>query len=97
MNRRYFLPTALGALTTARRAVAASDKINIVLMGVRGRGRSLTKAFCNQPDVNVTHVCDVDQNVVDGAYNIIEDSGRKRPPVVADLRRCLEDKTVDAM
>src|SRR6266566_7214662 len=52
MNRRYFLPAALGALTTARRAVAASDKINIVLMGVRGRGRGLTKAFCDQPDVN---------------------------------------------
>ena len=55
MNRRYFLPTALGALTTARRAVAASDKINIVLMGVRGRGRGLTKAFCDQADVNVTY------------------------------------------
>ena len=97
MNRRYFLPAALGALQTTRRAVAASDKINIVLMGVRGRGRSLTKAFCDQPDVNVTHVCDVDQNVVDAAYKIIEDSGRKRPPLVADLRRCLEDKSVDAI
>ena len=97
MNRRHFLPAALGALTTARRTVAASDKINIVLMGVRGRGRGLTKAFCDQPDVNVTHVCDVDQNVVAAAYKIIEDSGRKRPPLVADLRRCLEDKTVDAI
>ncbi|MEO7650800.1 MAG: Gfo/Idh/MocA family oxidoreductase [Bryobacteraceae bacterium] len=97
MNRRYFLPAALGALQTTRRAVAASDKINIVLMGVRGRGRSLTKAFCDQPDVNVTHVCDIDQNVVDPAYKIIEDSGRKRPPLVADLRRCLDDKSVDAI
>jgi predicted dehydrogenase len=97
MNRRYILPAALAALSTARRAVAASDKINVVLMGVRGRGRSLTKAFCDQPDVNVTHVCDVDQNVVNEAYKIIEDSGRKRPPLVADLRRCLEDKSVDAI
>ena len=97
MNRRYFFPAALGAVQATRRAVAASDKINIVLMGVRGRGRSLTKAFCDQPDVNVVHVCDVDQNVVDGAYKIIEDSGRKRPPLSADLRRCLEDKSVDAV
>jgi predicted dehydrogenase len=94
MNRRYFLPAAM---LTVRRAVAASDKINIVLMGVRGRGRSLTTAFCAQPDVNVAYVCDIDQNVVEPAYKIIENSGRKRPPLVADLRRCLEDKSIDAI
>jgi predicted dehydrogenase len=95
MNRRYFLPAL--AVAASRRSVAASDKINIALMGVRGRGRSLTAAFCAQPDVNVGYVCDVDQNVVQAAYKTIEDSGRKRPPLVADLRRCLEDKSIDAI
>jgi predicted dehydrogenase len=97
MDRRYFFPTAFGALQSARRAVAASDKISIALMGVRGRGRSLTQAFCDQPDVHVAYVCDVDQNVVDGAYKIIAESGRKRPPLVSDLRTCLDDKSVDAI
>jgi predicted dehydrogenase len=97
MYRRHFFPVSFGALQTARRAIAASDKITIALMGVRGRGRSLTKAFCDQPDVNIAYVCDVDQNVVEGAYKIIADSGRKRPPLVADLRRCLDDKSVDAI
>lgn len=96
MNRRYFLPLTLAA-TAARRAVAASDKITIALMGVRGRGRSLTAAFCAQQDVNVAYVCDIDENVVEGAYKIIEGSGRKRPPLVKDIRRCLEDKSVDAI
>jgi len=94
MNRRYFLPAAI---LTVRRAVAASDKITIALMGVRGRGRSLTSAFCAQPDVNVAYVCDIDQNVVEAAYKIIENSGRKRPPLVSDIRRCLEDSSVDAI
>ena len=97
MNRRYFFPVSFGALQTAHHTVAASDKITVALMGVRGRGRSLTKAFCDQPDVDIKYVCDVDQNVVEGAYKIIEDSGRKRPPLVADLRRCLDDKSVDAI
>lgn len=97
MNRRYFFPLSFGALQTVRHAVAASDKITIALMGVRGRGRSLTKAFCDQQDVNVAYVCDVDQNVVEAAFKIIADSGRKRPPLVADLRRCLDDKSVDAI
>ncbi len=94
MNRRYFFPAMMLA---ARRAVAASDKITIALMGVRGRGRSLTTAFCAQPDVNVAYMCDIDQNVVEAAYKIIEQSGRKRPPLVADIRKCLDDRSVDAI
>ncbi len=97
MNRRYFFPAALAAAQPLRRAVAASDKITIALMGVRGRGHSLTSAFCAQPDVNVAYVCDVDQSVVEAAYKTIADSGRKRPPLVADIRRCLDDQTVDAI
>ena len=49
-------------------------------MGVRGRGRNLTKAFCDQPDVNIAYVCDVDQNVVEGAYKIIAESGGNDRP-----------------
>ena len=97
MKRRYFLPSLAVAGGLARRAGAASDKITIALMGVRGRGRALTKAFCDQPDVNVAYVCDVDQNVVGPAFQIIGDSGRKRPPLVSDIRRCLDDKSVDAI
>jgi len=99
MERRTFLPAALAAAaaTAPRRATAASDKITIALMGVRGRGRGLTAAFCAQTDVNVAYVCDVDENVVEAAYKLIEGSGRKRPPLVADLRRCLDDKSVDAI
>lgn len=95
MNRRYFLPAL--AVAAARPATPASDQITIALMGVRGRGRNLTAAFCAQPDVRVAYVCDVDENVVEPAYKILENSGRKRPPLVADLRRCLDDKSVDAI
>lgn len=97
MNRRYFFPAMMAAAQSAQRAVAASDKITIALMGVRGRGRSLTKAFCAMPDVNVAYVCDIDQNVVADAYKLIEDSGRAKPPLVADIRRCLDDKGIDAI
>lgn len=98
MRRRTFLPAALAAVGSARRAQAApSDRITIALMGVRGRGRSLTSAFCAQPDVNVAYVCDIDETVVEPAYKSIEESGRKRPPLIADLRRALDDKAVDAI
>ncbi|MBL8234208.1 MAG: Gfo/Idh/MocA family oxidoreductase [Bryobacterales bacterium] len=94
MTRRNFVPVA--ASLAARRA-AANDRITVALMGVRGRGRSLTEAFVSQPDVDVAYVCDVDSNVVEPAFQIIEKSGRKRPPLVSDIRRCLDDKRVDAI
>jgi hypothetical protein len=62
MNRRYFFASAAGAALIRRRAVAASDKVNVAIMGVRGRGRSLTQDFVNLPDVHVAALCDVDPN-----------------------------------
>ena len=50
MNRRYFFGTALGALTAARtRAVAASDQVNVAVVGVGGRGRALIGDFAKVP------------------------------------------------
>ncbi|MBM3728262.1 MAG: Gfo/Idh/MocA family oxidoreductase [Acidobacteria bacterium] len=97
MLRRTFLGSAAAAVSGRSALAAPSDRITIALMGVRGRGRSLTTAFCAQPDVDVAYVCDVDETVVEEAYKTIEGSGRKRPPLVSDLRRCLDDKRVDAI
>ena len=78
-------------------AAAPSNKITIALMGVRGRGRSLTAAFANMADVEIAYVCDVDSTVVEPAFQIIEKTGRKRPPLIADIRRAFDDKSVDAI
>jgi predicted dehydrogenase len=66
-------------------------------MGVRGRGQTLAEWFGALPDVNFTHVCDVDQNVVEPVLKIIEGLKGKRPPVIGDIRRALDDKSVDAV
>lgn len=78
-------------------SLAPNNRITIALMGVRGRGRNLTEAFAAMNDVDIAYVCDVDSTVVEPALKIIEKTGRKRPPVVADIRRCLDDKSVDAI
>ena len=78
-------------------SLAPNNRITIALMGVRGRGRNLTEAFAAMNDVDIAYVCDVDSTVVEPALKIIEKTGRQRPPVVADIRRCLDDKSVDAI
>ena len=49
------------------------------------------------PDVDIAYVCDVDSTVVEPAMQLIEKSGRRRPPLVSDIRRCLGDKNIDAI
>ncbi|HEU0121505.1 MAG TPA: Gfo/Idh/MocA family oxidoreductase [Bryobacteraceae bacterium] len=76
---------------------APSNRVRIALMGVRGRGKSLAAAFASLPDVDIAYVCDVDSSVVGPVLELIEKSGRQRPPVVSDFRRCLDDRGVDAI
>jgi predicted dehydrogenase len=66
------------------RAVAASDKVNLAVIGVRSRGKALATGFAGLPDVNLACLCDVDER------------GR-RPQLIGDLRRALDDKTIDAV
>jgi len=65
--------------------------------GGAGLGRTLTQAFAAQPDVDIAYFCDVDSTVVEPALQWIEKSGRPRPPVVRGIRRCLDERSVDAI
>jgi predicted dehydrogenase len=96
MQRRDFLQSAVLA-GAARSGAAASDSVNLAFMGVRGQGRSLLGTFAALPDVRIGYICDVDPGVVDRALQIVEERKGRRPPVVSDIRRVLEDRTVDAV
>jgi predicted dehydrogenase len=91
MNRRVFLGAAAGA------AFAASDKINVAVIGVRGQGRGLAARFAAQPDVTIRCLCDVDPRVYERCAKAVEERSGARPPLVGDLRRVLDDKSIDAV
>ena len=91
MNRRYFLGTAAAGVAFSRmRAVAANDKVNVGMIGVGGRGRALTGEFARQSDVNVSHLCDVDQASLERANQVLQRAGRPRAANVTDMRRLFE-------
>ncbi|MGJ5813176.1 Gfo/Idh/MocA family protein [Paludibaculum fermentans] len=97
MNRRYFLPTVAAGLSTVRQAPAASDRVNVAVIGVRGRGRALTGGFAKLADANVEYLVDVDDRVVPAAAALLEKAGRTPPKVVRDMRRVFDDKSIDAV
>ena len=102
VNRRYFLQSALAAsgavaASCGKRPAAAANKVNIAIMGVRGRGKRLCFDFGRLPDVNVAWLCEVDENVVAPALRALEELRCPRPRVAADIRTVLDDKSVDAI
>jgi predicted dehydrogenase len=99
MNRRYFFGTALaGALVSTRRqAAAASDQVNVAIIGVGGRGRALMGDFSKAPNTRVHTIVDVDQASIEKANAIAKKLGVAEPKAVSDLRRALDDKDIMAV
>jgi predicted dehydrogenase len=85
------------AAALSKGLVAASDKVNIAVMGVRGQGKNLTRMFASLPDVNIPYLCDVDANVFGPAAKIVEDQKGVKPQLIGDIRKALDDKNVDAI
>ena len=86
MNRRSFLQSAAMAAASGSRSYPASDKVNIAVMGVRGRGRNLTGVFCGLPDVNISYFCEVDPRVIPRVSKIVEDAKAYKSRVVAEAQ-----------
>jgi predicted dehydrogenase len=104
-NRRTFLKNtatfaagavALGVVPSTR-AIGANEKIVIGLIGPGGMGTNLLKSFAAQKDVEIAYVCDVDTRRLADAAKIAEGIAAKAPKAEKDMRRVLDDKSVDAV
>ena len=101
-SRREFLQAAsAGAIaattlsaTAVRAANAANDKLVVGLIGCGGRGTHDANLFKNTPNVEVAYVCDVDAS---RRENIAKGLGIPASRIVTDMRKILDDKSVDAV
>ena len=101
VNRRSFIQTSAASgllLWSPNRAkAAASERVNICVVGVRGRGMSLARNFARLPNALITHVCDVNEAQFASSIKAISDIQSTAPQPVLDIRRVLENKSVDAL
>ena len=101
-NRRTFLKQASTGLagaavlthTASTRAAGANDRIVIGAIGCGGQGRSLIERFSGAQGVELAYVCDPDAGRAAKGAKAARDH---HPKVVSDLRRILDDKSVDAV
>ena len=102
INRRTFLTSAAAAtaaLTSQRtlRAAAANDTVVLAIMGVNGRGSQLANGFAKQTGVEIAYICDCDERVIQKGVEAATSQGGRKPKVIKDFRRALDDPAVDAL
>ena len=109
INRRDFLKTSARAgagmaalsgitfLTHPERVFGANDRVRIAVVGLHGQGWSHVEEYCHMKDVELAAFCDVDEHVLDQRLAEVEKMGVKRPARFIDLRKLLDDKSIDAI
>jgi predicted dehydrogenase len=99
MNRRHFLmSTAVLAAGSAVRGLASpNDTVRIGVVGCGGRGQSHVNAWSGMPNVEIVALCDVDEAHIAQKLKSLESKGKKKPATYVDVRKLLEDKSIDAI
>lgn len=105
VTRRDFMKTSAGAavgLGVLSRSTAgwagANNRIRVAVVGLNGRGNAHVSAYAEAENVEIASVCDVDENVTaDRLKWMTGDLGLKAPRTETDIRRLLEDDSIDAI
>ena len=100
MNRRHFLMSSVAAGTAAVRSsslASPNDTVRVACVGVRGQGRAHIGHYAKMDNVEIAAICDIDESVLNQRLSDVEKMGKKRPASYTDIRKLLEDKSIDAI
>ena len=102
--RRDFLKAsavaATAAMVSSREASAdesKSDLIRIGFIGCGGMGSNHLRTLATRSDVEISTVCNADQQRLEAAAKIVQEGSGKAPKAVGDLRLILDDPAIDAV
>ncbi|MFM7844020.1 MAG: Gfo/Idh/MocA family protein [Planctomycetota bacterium] len=76
---------------------SAQDRLVVAVMGVNGRGSYLSSVFSANSGAVVAAVCDVDERALGKGVAAVEKATGKAPRTERDLRRLLDDKSIDIL
>jgi predicted dehydrogenase len=86
----------LGALRRSTASWAgANDRLRVAVLGLR-RGRAHIRGYNDLENVEVAVLCDIDESRMrEQSKELFEDQGLAKPQLEPDLRRVLEDDSID--
>jgi predicted dehydrogenase len=90
--------TALSAIPASSysKIFKSNQRINIGVVGLRGKGAQHIRLFNELPDVNVTAICDADESILNREAEKL-DLQHEKVKAYIDFRKCLDDKGIDAI
>src|SRR6202035_4766104 len=107
VTRREFLDalavgaTGLALGTTAKsysRVLGSNDRLNFAVIGLNGRGYAhLAGLKANKSAARISHVCDVDANILKKFAETVQRETGEAPATDKDFRHILDQKDVDAI
>src|SRR6266487_3460234 len=107
VSRREFLDgLAVGAAglavgTTAKsygQILGSNDRLNFAVIGLNGRAYAhLSSLKANRSSARISHVCDVDSNILKKFADTVQREMGEAPVSEKDFRRILQQKDVDAI
>src|SRR5436853_6436038 len=107
ITRRAFLDGLAGGAaglavgTTAKsygQILGSNDRLNFAVIGLNGRGYAHLAALkANNSAARISHVCDVDRNILTKFADATQKEMGEAPATETDFRKILERKDVDAI
>ena len=104
LNRRSFVKRSLAmaggafvASSAQHRVLGANDTIRVGVAGINGRGSGHISGLQKLSGVEVTYLIDPDSALFKRRAGDLEKRGGRKPTCVQDIRKALEDKSLDAV
>ncbi len=109
-TRREFLENSMFAATAAalaggslvphasaeEQSTSPNERLRVAVVGLNGRGQSHLGGFMGRKDCEVVAVCDPDESVLESrGVAVVEKKTEKKPAAYLDIRKLLEDKSID--
>ena len=107
-SRRSFLKTGakaaagiaaadhLRAWASPERVLGANDRVRVAICGLHGRGENHIQGYAALKDVEIAAFCDIDDSVLRQRVAEAAQLG-VRPKTYTDVRKLLDDKSIDAI
>jgi predicted dehydrogenase len=77
------------------RPAAGRERLNVAVLGIRGRGRDHIRGFAGRHGCVVTHLCDPDTAPAEAASRAAASAQQgQRPTFVQDLRRIMDNRDI---
>lgn len=73
----------------------ADQTLRVAVIGVHGRGKEHLHGFAGKHGCEVATICDADSAVIESGMKYVEKTQGKAPAFEQDLRKVVEDKTID--